>query len=341
MLHDFSISHSAPPQVVRISHHVAEHLSKLRSDKSGFPRLVSVDEDSNLYDWCNIDLHLALAPGLIMLSSIERDIFESVYGSNEALLAASVAVDAIGAVVHSEILQRNGDAVRKSANMLVAEWQRYGVPARLLHLNVTSYDEWAEPEDADWHVIIEGLGDNLRAAPIHGRVRDQNKSKFDAEFGPDLRKQLERLERRAELKTLDADGWIDELSVRILQRARLLKQGLSAAMRTESFATRLTRDTALIWEDGYLRSAGRRRSGIEWSGATLILANQQLPETLAVSCIGRPVTDLIDYAPLTQTMTISSIGDGFDDDGTDLHVELNLRQYLFNSASCRVWLPAD
>lgn len=224
--------------------------------------------------------------------------------------------------------------VRLAARRIISGWWRNGIQARLLDVRLAPYDCWRGSKDPVLDVLVEGLDDLLNTSVQEFRL--ENEGGLEPELDEVFACLAGRQMARAELANVGASGTIDQLALNAIAHFG------NVASTLRRFATErlfwLSDSTALLARDGAVTAGnGTANPAMHIGWRRITVDGSQIPESILVASIGRPITDLVDHYLLSPDMIVSDARSSNDGQGS-VTFDLVLRDWLFCSVSGRAWL---
>lgn len=308
-------------------------------ESGGYPRLVSVSQSQGDDDSHQYEVVVELAPGVVLpaecglMESINEGWDEPVDASDvvawtmEGVKACMPMVDRLSDQLHD---------VRMRARQMIDGWLATHVRSRLVEVRLAPYDSWRGLTDPAMTLLVEGCDELLRTSVED--IHLENAADLDrglANFGGGL---SIRLEARARLAQLGADGEIDQLALNAIAHFGDVAETLRRFGSEWRFW--LPDSTALVTHHGRVTAgSGELNPAVDFARGRVTFTGIQLPETALIAATGRPVTDIAEHPFLSDDMTLIEATSWVDDDDTPMITfKLDMPQWLFCTATGRTWL---
>ena len=284
-----------------------------------FPRLTGATREDEGDGWAILEFVVEIREDL----SLPVSALETEEGGDVGGVARFVS----DVLPHADGLETRLEAIRAAAERWIDA--HADAEFRLTGWGLQVHEAWVEVELARFVIGIDLLGDDLRPTRHEFLAADERQALDELELT--LPTQIRRAELRRELRALGASGHIDQMTVAVIRahlpfEATLRRLGRAGCIWPMGGLT-------LAWSDGRVRSHGSAIDGLTWDGSTLVLDGFALPETVATSAAGRPVTTVVDHPLLTDDMIVEQATSHVDDDGSNRHVIVRLveRDRLFSA----------
>ena len=245
---------------------------------------------------------------------------------------------------YQDLRRRNfdkiADAVHETVRLLRATFQewadRNGIGVHLIGSKVT-WSIWDRYTNVVPHVVsISALDEELRPSVLE----------FELDCFGDNAENLQELfdqlsYREAKLKALrsqGADGKIDLLAMRSLAAEGPLEDNLRNWACTQLQSDR--RDHYYSEDACHIRLHRQVPSEpiMELDGSSVRVCGMHLPDGVLASCIGSPITDIVDFEHFSPKMRILKARNRCCSDGDFVEFEIDQPAYFFCSLSGRYWL---
>ena len=220
----------------------------------------------------------------------------------------------------------------KRVRKTFAAWlNKYGIAADVLDTKLR-WTEWQRYTGEFPHIIsVSALGEDLQPATVDLELR------FCSDPAPQLAELFTDLSRRhaakAALNLHGADGSIDMLALRVLKAEGPvhpeLRNWKCLSPRYGPFRV----DLGHISFEKLVHSERR----IRFEKNMLTVYGMELPETVLLKCVGRPITDLLVHAYLSSEMIITHARNVITPSEKHFSIEFTQPLYYFCSASGRYW----
>jgi hypothetical protein len=252
---------------------------------------------------------------------------------NESRVADRVCDQAMRASHVAAELASGFKSMAKRADSLVAEAKWSGLPVKLVSVHLAQYGFWELPDNAQLVVTIETLGQNLQFRHLPMTIGSEED--LDRLFAGAMDTLARRAIARKRLDDVNADGWIDLLSLNAIgQMGHVMPILRSMMTRTE---LGFENDLELRWEDGALYSSSNGRDRIAWTGGVLTVNDFVLPETACINAVGRPVIDVIAHPALDARILIGQVTSHEGEGLNFVCIRLHIPDLYFNVESEEIW----
>lgn len=310
-------------------------------DTHGTPetRLVRVGRtDDEEEDYNRLEVDIELAPGIVLPTPYGRleGIAEGWEDENddaegltrdviEGIKAAVPLIEPIADMLHD---------LRRRSRIVIASWQRAGLPAELIDVRLAPVDHWRGQAVPNVVVLFRGLNDRLQQDVVEVPVETHDELEKALS---DHRYEFEtRNDARTALSEHGATGRIDQLAINAITHST----DLAAILRMFSSEWRLWLNdgTAIMMRDGHLTAnAGGDDENFEWSGDQVILTSMFISQAQLDAAVGQPVSALIDHPLLTPDIIVTEARSTIDHGQPIVQITFDQPRRLFCAITGRVW----
>jgi hypothetical protein len=301
-------------------------------------RLVRIGQNDGELEDERFQIDLELAPGIIlptMLGSVEgvANGWDDPIGDEDNL--CRLLEEGLAACLprREELANTLHDA-RLRARQVLAKWNAAGIPTRLLDVQIAQYDYWRGSREPGLSITIEDLDDVLR--PTGLKIAVEHPGELEAELEIWREGVEAAFRRRTLLASRGASGTIDQIALNILAHFGDVGEGV----RRLSTETRLwfDDDNGIFANNGDVSSGGGGlETGLQVTGDYITVPSTYVPAEQLKMAVGHPVSRLVDYAFLSDEITVVEAYCAIADNQPMLTIKIDNPKRLFCSASGRVW----
>ncbi|TXC71321.1 hypothetical protein FSB78_10485 [Sphingomonas ginsenosidivorax] len=328
---DLTSYHSFAARERRIAALIECRLATLRS--GDFPRFAGAT--ASMLKECteDADYVIEIALRVTMLADLFPTIGDHQVAGNESRVANRVCDYAMRASYVAADLAPRFQSMAKSAQLLVENGERRGLPVKLVSVHLAQFGFWEQPDDAQFVVTIETLGQNLRSR--HMPMTTGSEEALGRLFVTAMETLERRAVARARLDDANADGTIDLLSLNAIARVGNAMAILQTMMTRNDLT--LGNDFELCWEEGAIYSIADGTDRVAWTGSILTVSDYVLPETTCINAIGRPVTDVIAHPALDERILVGTVTSHEGEGANFVIACLEIPDLYFNVESGQIW----
>ncbi|MGY4395368.1 hypothetical protein ACVWZA_000529 [Sphingomonas sp. UYAg733] len=335
--HSIKGRQTAFPHAIKIFDEVDAGLRKIGDRRS---RVVSIGIRAHYFDMYDFEVVVELAPGAelaVRYGSVDEEDQE---GDPEDREGGAVAFLVVRTV--KEFLAMGADLVadalhgsRMRARKVLAGWSAKGTHVVLRDIRLIRDEYPPSVGDLPIEMALLGLDHRLRPAVMWEEIKHPDK--LDETLAS-LRPAMDRrYAMHRALSRQGADGLVDQLVVNAI--ATHMDVGAALRQIASGVWPDLPGSLTVFDERGVIRCHGSdpQRSEFGWNRDTVTISGMTLPATVLTAKCGRPLTELVTHAVLSDDMTILDASSHSDEFGHCVKVAFDQPRLAFCGKSGRVW----
>jgi len=327
---------SAPKPITRIG---LELVDAIELQGREWPKLLRIGRHDNDEDVHRFEVDVELAPGLIlpMEHGLTETTDEEWDGSeNDEVSVFDWTMEGVNACLSNieDLSQRVHDA-RLKVRSIVAGWREKGLPARVVDVHLAPYDHWRGDSIPQLRVLLETLDDRLEVVVC--KLDEFPTGNLEATLVDAYNDLADRSPRRDTFMRQGATGQINQVALNAIALFGDVAQTL------RRFATEgrfwLPDGTCILMRDGMVDAGNYRdATNILWRANGISVSTAVELRRDVATCVGRPVTELIEHPLLSPDMSVLKATWDVDHQGDRwLDIDLAMPWRFFCSRSGRVW----
>ncbi|MBY0282509.1 MAG: hypothetical protein K2W81_00945 [Sphingomonas sp.] len=328
---------TAGPHALRILHGVEKGLHRIGDRRT---RMTSIGIRAHYLDICDFEVVVELAPGTGLVVRYGSTEDEDIEGDPEDRDGGAVAHLVVRTV---EELQSTGadqladilHGARVRTRQILAGWSAEGTNVVLRGIRFVREEIPPAAGDLPIEVALLGLDRTLRPAVAWQQA--DHPDRLDAALAK-LRPEMDRrYEMHRVLSRQGADGLVDQLVVNAI--ATHMDVGAALRQIASGVWPNLPGNLTVFDESDRLSCHGYDpwNKDFAWNRDKLIISGMTLPATVLTAKFGRPVTQLVTHAMLSDDMTILDASSHSNQFGHSITVTIDQPRLAFCGASGRVW----
>ncbi|TCP96330.1 hypothetical protein C8J46_10925 [Sphingomonas sp. PP-F2F-A104-K0414] len=339
-VNDLAANVDVPYDVIRVHANILRLTENLETDsKQCLIKIGKYVDDCEDDDPSVFRVILELAPGVVLPVEYgmadclgedwQRDEAQGVIDEVESALDECVPqLERLANMLHT---------ARLRARKCVSSWMTSGLHGDFVDVRLATYDHWRGDAEPAIVVLIESIDTGtlrrtIEEIPIETiEVLEERLSHY--------RRDLERLQRsRADLMLLGASGTVNQLALNAMAYCTDEASALRRFATEDGF--RLPDETHILMRYGEVRAASSPTNQlVEFSEDRFTIFSLYVPAARLKEAVGKPVTELVNHAFLTDDMIVTAATSHYDDGLPFVSVRLDVPVWLFCSVTGRKWKP--
>ncbi|WP_311270954.1 hypothetical protein [Sphingobium sp. WCS2017Hpa-17] len=295
-----------------------------------YPRISGVRKDDFLDD---IEIMVEVAPGLIMIESPNVARIDLSAADYPELVGEALHIRACRIAQQADYWLARKAAILAEIEPVLAAAQQEGLPIRMQHIYLFDARTIGHHADCDFLLVVETLDDRLR--PVEREVSIEPGETFCDAIARQVDAVRPCAQKRQALRQHQADGTVDRFTLNVIAKYGDVAQCLRALRDKSELVVGYA--TYLFWEEGHVWSSRQDHPAFNWSGRTLTVQNQVLPETVCARAVGASVTKVYPHKLLSDDMLVKEIVNCNHDPFKFLLIDIDAPVLHFDSRSGRVW----
>ncbi|TPG16733.1 hypothetical protein EAH87_13885 [Sphingomonas koreensis] len=328
---------AASPHALKILDGVEAGLRRIGDRRS---RVTSIGILAHYFDTYDFEVVIELAPGTVVAVRYGSVDDEDREGDPEDRDGGAVAHLVVSTV--EELLLMGADqladivhGVRMRARQVLAGWSAEGTHVVLRDIRLVRNEYSPAAGELPFEMALLGLDRRPRPAVAWDQVDHPDRLEDTlAKLRPEMDR---RFAMHCALSRQGADGLVDQLVV----NAIAIHMDVGAVLRQIASGVwpHLPCSLTVFDDEGRLRCHGNgsARTDFRWNRDTVTISGMTLPATVLTAKVGRPVTELVTHAVLSDDMTILDASSHSDKFGRSVKLMFDQPKLAFCGASGRVW----